>query len=58
VLGWQPSEFWKANPVTLSNAIQGYQEANGVTEEKYMTRERFLELKWEDKERQRKNGNT
>lgn len=33
VLGWSPSEFWRATPSDLYRAIEGWQEANGGCEE-------------------------
>lgn len=30
VLGWSPSEFWRATPVELYRGLEGWQESNGV----------------------------
>ncbi len=30
VLGWPPSEFWKATPFDLYLALAGWQEKNGI----------------------------
>lgn len=32
ILGWPPSEFWKATPWELYAAVEGWQEKNGIDE--------------------------
>ena len=33
VLRWAPSEFWRATPVELNRAMEGWQEAHGIDPE-------------------------
>lgn len=47
MLAWSPRDFWKATPDELFRAIEGWQEANGVSDpepEVYMTRDELDDL--------------
>lgn len=34
ILGWPPAAFWKATPAELYAAIEGWQEKNGIGDER------------------------
>ena len=45
VLGWQPSEFWRASVVELSAAMAGYLEKNGLRQKRQASKQLVEDLK-------------
>lgn len=55
-MGWKPSDFWESTFYDFCVFLDGHMASNGV--EKAMSRNDFLELKWQARKMEIERGST